>query len=113
MEEDKFIHQRSEVGMQMARTKRGFQPDTGWAWVVLTSAFLCNMIFDGIIYSISILFPEFKEFFQTSDSTTSWIVSTIGAVYHIVGEHLVREIYSACFFLNAEVDIHTSSLKTN
>ena len=63
-----------------------FKPDSGWSWVVLVSAFFCNMTFDGIIYSFGVFYLEFKDYFREGVSKTSWIGSVIGAIYHIVGE---------------------------
>lgn len=62
-----------------------FQQDSGWSWVILCSAFFSNFIFDGIIFSFGIFLPVFTEHYQSSHALTSWIGSTISAVYALVG----------------------------
>ena len=64
---------------------REFQPDKGWAWVVLVAAFTSAVIFDGIIFSFGIFLSELANYFNEGLGQTAWIGSTISAVYAIVG----------------------------
>ena len=61
-------------------------PDRGWAWVILLSAFLCNVIFDGIVFSFGIFFIDFIDYFGAGRGQTSWIGSVISGTYALVGE---------------------------
>ncbi|ELT88752.1 hypothetical protein CAPTEDRAFT_188870 [Capitella teleta] len=88
---------KKEKKKEKKNEKQKFMPDQGWAWVVLTSAFLCITVLDGIIFSIGIFFSELKEHFQTSDGLTSWIVSTIGAVSQVIDES--DEVYTLAWHL--------------
>ena len=54
--------------------------DGGWGWVITFSAFIINAIVDGIIYSFGIFFKDIYEYFDSSKSLTSWIVSVLTGV---------------------------------
>jgi len=64
---------------------RRLQRDAGWSWVILVAAFLCNVTFDGIIFSFGIFYLEFLDYFNVGRGPTSWIGSVISGVYAIIG----------------------------
>jgi len=59
--------------------------DHGWSWVILFAAFMCNVTFDGIVFSFGIFYLEFLDHFKVGRGPTSWIGSVISGVYAIVG----------------------------
>ena len=83
------ILSRESCGQYLKKTRQrgGSQPDKGWAWIVLLAAFMCNVIFDGIIFSFGILYIELLDFFKDSGGMTSWIGSVISGVYACVGRY--------------------------
>ena len=68
-------------------SSKGFKPDRGWAWVILITALLCNVVFDGILYSFGVFYVEFLDYFGEGVTKTSWIGSTVGAVYLCTGRY--------------------------
>lgn len=60
-------------------------PDGGWGWVVVFASLVVSMIADGISFSFGLLYEEFKEEFQASNSKTSWIGSLFVSVPLITG----------------------------
>ncbi len=64
-----------------------FRPDHGWSWVILAAAFLCNVIFDGIIFSFGIFKMELTEYFGEGLGPVAWVGATISAVYALVGKY--------------------------
>lgn len=51
-------------------------PDGGWGWVIVLAVWIDNMLVLGVLKSMGVLFPEFRNYFSESDSSTiSWINS--------------------------------------
>ena len=50
-------------------------PDGGYGWMIVFSAFMVNMISDGISFSFGILYIELLNYFGESKSFTSWVGS--------------------------------------
>ena len=67
-------------------SRREIKTDQGWSWVILTSAFFGNMIFDGIIFTFGVFYIEFLDYFNEGRALTSWIGSVISAVYALIGK---------------------------
>ena len=60
--------------------------DHGWSWMILIAAFLCNMIFDGIIYSAGLFYLELLPYFGAGAAATSWVGSALSGTYALVGK---------------------------
>ena len=72
-------------------TMAGSTTDRGWAWIILLTAFFCNVTFDGIIFSFGMFYREFLDYFEQGRGVTSWIGSVISGVYAIVGEFIFKK----------------------
>nr|XP_018903102.1 PREDICTED: uncharacterized protein LOC109034428 [Bemisia tabaci]XP_018903103.1 PREDICTED: uncharacterized protein LOC109034428 [Bemisia tabaci]XP_018903104.1 PREDICTED: uncharacterized protein LOC109034428 [Bemisia tabaci]XP_018903105.1 PREDICTED: uncharacterized protein LOC109034428 [Bemisia tabaci] len=55
-------------------------PDGGWGWVVVFASFVVNLIADGVTFSFGVIFIEFVEYFNESNSKTAWIGSMFMAM---------------------------------
>ena len=50
-------------------------PDGGYAWVILASAFILQIISGGILLGVGVFIVEFIESFESSPATVAWIGS--------------------------------------
>ncbi|KAH8263059.1 hypothetical protein KR044_003767 [Drosophila immigrans] len=60
-------------------------PDGGWGWLVLFGACLCNILIPGTIKSFGVLFVEFTEAFEVSQTKSSWIPALCYFLYSSLG----------------------------
>jgi len=60
-------------------------PDGGWGWVVMIASFCCNIVVDGIIFSIGLLVSQLSESFHVPVSKTAWVGSLLSGFYLIAG----------------------------
>lgn len=50
-------------------------PDGGWGWVVVFAGFMCNLIYDGIIYTFGVVLEPLVVSFDSNKGTISWVGS--------------------------------------
>ncbi|XP_034475245.1 monocarboxylate transporter 13 [Drosophila innubila] len=60
-------------------------PDGGWGWLVLFGACLTNILIPGTIKSFGVLFIEFTEAFEVSQTKSSWIPALCYFLYSSLG----------------------------
>ncbi|EDW57674.1 monocarboxylate transporter 14 [Drosophila virilis] len=60
-------------------------PDGGWGWLVLFGACLTNILIPGTIKSFGVLFIEFLQAFETSQTQASWIPALCYFLYSSLG----------------------------
>ncbi len=48
--------------------------DQGWSWVILLVAFLMFMLGNGAQFAFGVMYSSIRRYFETSKSTTSWIL---------------------------------------
>ncbi|KAL3847025.1 hypothetical protein ACJMK2_017961 [Sinanodonta woodiana] len=60
-------------------------PDGGWGWMIVFGTFMVHFVLDGIFYSFGILFAEFIDYFHTSQSETSLVVSLAMGIPFLIG----------------------------
>ena len=60
-------------------------PDGGYGWVIVGASFMCNVIIDGMAFSVGILNSEFLRVFGEGKGKTAWIGSLLSG-YGFVGE---------------------------
>lgn len=68
-------------------------PDGGWAWVVLCAGFFINAIVFSVGRGISIFYNDFKDYYDITNSQTSWIYSIAISMVGIaapIGTKLMR-----------------------
>lgn len=65
------------------------QPDGGWGWIVVFSAFLCVFMIDGVGYSFGILLPYLMEDFEALPSTTSLGGSIQSGALYFISEYIL------------------------
>ena len=69
-------------------------PDGGWGWVVAFTTFLAYAIGWGVPRGFSVLFENFQENFNSTNSETSWIISLIGGFLLIGSKLLLHYVFS-------------------
>ena len=62
-----------------------YQPDGGYGWFVVLSAFTVGFITDGIVFSYGILLVDLLDTFQTSRAATVVVGSIVTCLMHITG----------------------------
>ena len=62
------------------------QPDGGYGWFVVLSAFTVVFITDGIVFSYGILLVDLLDTFQTSRAATVFISSIVSCLMYITGQ---------------------------
>lgn len=60
-------------------------PDGGWGWVIVLSSFMNHFILDGISYAFGSFLPYYQEFFGSSVSETSALMSCLVGCYMLSG----------------------------
>ncbi|XP_023163023.2 monocarboxylate transporter 13 isoform X2 [Drosophila hydei] len=60
-------------------------PDGGWGWLVLFGACLTNILIPGTIKSFGVLFIEFLQAFETTQTQASWIPALCYFLYSSLG----------------------------
>ena len=65
-------------------------PDGGWGWVVVFAGFMCNLIYDGIVYTFGLVLEPLVISYDTNKGTISWAVSIMTGVSALVGKHLKK-----------------------
>ncbi|KAL7739583.1 hypothetical protein ACLKA6_002160 [Drosophila palustris] len=60
-------------------------PDGGWGWLVLFGACLTNILIPGTIKSFGVLFIEFTQAFEVSQTKSSWIPALCYFLYSSLG----------------------------
>lgn len=60
-------------------------PDGGWGWLILFGSTLVNLLIPGMIKSFGVLFGEFQEAFNASQSSTAWIAALCYFLYSSLG----------------------------
>jgi len=63
-------------------------PDGGWGWLVLFGACLTNILIPGTIKSFGVLFIEFTQAFEVSQTKSSWIPALCYFLYSSLGKAL-------------------------
>lgn len=48
--------------------------DQGWSWMVLFATFLMFLLGNGAQFAFGVMYSSIRRYFQTSKSTTSWIL---------------------------------------
>lgn len=59
--------------------------DSGWAWVIVFSAFAINIITDGCSFSFGVLFSHLLDEFQETRSATAWTGSLLASAPMLCG----------------------------
>lgn len=65
-------------------------PDGGYGWVVMVAAFLCNVVVDGIIFSIGPVVAAMTDSFGVSAFDASWVASLLAGFYLLAGIHAIN-----------------------
>lgn len=65
-------------------------PDGGYGWFVVFSAFMCNLIVDGIAYTFGLFFEQFLLHFMTSRGKVALVGSLLNGCYLTVGMYRFR-----------------------
>jgi len=60
-------------------------PDGGYGWVIMGAAFLCNVVVDGIIFSIGLVVAALADSFEVEISKATWVGSLLSGFYLIAG----------------------------
>ena len=60
-------------------------PDGGWGWFVVLASFLLQMVSQGTTMSFGVLFTDLLDYFEASETTTSWIGSIQPATLYLTG----------------------------
>ncbi|XP_030376737.1 monocarboxylate transporter 13 [Scaptodrosophila lebanonensis] len=60
-------------------------PDGGWGWLVLFGSMMVNILIPGTIKSFGVLFIEFLEAFQASQTKAAWIPALCYFLYSSLG----------------------------
>ncbi|XP_053963364.1 uncharacterized protein LOC128866559 isoform X1 [Anastrepha ludens] len=60
-------------------------PDGGYGWFIVLMSFLCQVVVDGIIFSVGILLPYIGDEFGQTDTTIVLVASIQVGCYFIVG----------------------------
>jgi hypothetical protein len=61
-------------------------PDGGYGWVIMGAAFLCNVVVDGIIFSIGLVVAALADSFEVEISKATWVGSLLSGFYLIAGD---------------------------
>lgn len=48
--------------------------DRGWSWMVLMATFLMFLLGNGAQFAFGVMYSSIRRYFDTSKSTTSWIL---------------------------------------
>ena len=70
------------------KNKKNIILDEGWAWMVLLSSFLANVIVDGAASSFGVFYVLFLEEFGESRGLTSWIGSLQVSLMYLMGNRI-------------------------
>ena len=46
-------------------------PDGGWGWLIVASAFICNLLADGTMYSFGLFLDEISHSLNTTKTTVA------------------------------------------
>ncbi|XP_067633178.1 uncharacterized protein Targ [Eurosta solidaginis] len=60
-------------------------PDGGYGWIIVLISFLCQVIVDGIVFSIGILLPYMAEDFGETQTTVVLVASVQVGCYFLAG----------------------------
>ncbi|XP_055388096.1 uncharacterized protein LOC129616474 [Condylostylus longicornis] len=60
-------------------------PDAGWAWIVMISSFLCNIVVDGIVFSSGAIQMYIVNDFGASQGYVALVSSLLSGFYLIAG----------------------------
>lgn len=79
----------------LARLKRPKKPsrwcsdvDEQWSWVVLFATFLMFLLGNGAQFAFGVMYSSIRRYFNTSKSTTSWILLLQRGTGSVFGEYL-------------------------
>ena len=85
--------------------KSSAQVDRGWAWVVCIAGHFCIALTIGYATSLGVFFIEWKDQFELSATSSSWVVGmpllvgSFGCEYATVDLTLYYSIYLSLFFI--------------
>lgn len=82
------IQQNVKMSDQIEDDVYELQPDGGWGWIVVLSAFLCVFMIDGVGYSFGILLPYLMTDFEALPSTTSLGGSIQSGALYFISEYI-------------------------
>ncbi|BFZ24194.1 hypothetical protein BsWGS_27233 [Bradybaena similaris] len=60
-------------------------PDGGWGWVIVACSFLIHMFVVGTLYSLSVVYVVWLDYFGDGKGITSWIISVAVALMFGIG----------------------------
>ena len=64
-------------------------PDGGYGWMVVCSAFICNMMFSAKRIAIGLFIPELTAFFAVPQAEMAVIASVDNSVVSLVGKYRI------------------------
>jgi len=67
------------------RSTVALPPDGGWGWIVVTAAFISNLIVGGVCYMFGIIMPELLQYFQAGKGKTAFVGSVVPGTLSIIG----------------------------
>lgn len=87
LSEENTLHKR--LPLHRCRTMEHPASDGKYGWIIVFSAFLVNMIIDGICLSFGIFYSEFLHYFGQGQSKTAWAGSVLSGTYSLLGWYLL------------------------
>lgn len=73
--------------------------DTGYAWVIVVSAFFLQAIQDGVRFSYGLFFVEFLTEFRQTKADTAWVGSIMLSVFNLGGNFTILSTMLNLFVL--------------
>jgi len=61
-------------------------PNGGWAWMVMSAAFLVNGISWGTVKTLGAYFLDMKNEFSVSNTAVSWLISFVISIHMFSGK---------------------------
>lgn len=82
---DDVQNEEAETDSPSCEISPPIPPDGGYGWVIMFASFICNVIVDGVCFSVGIFYLEFLKSFNESKSKTSLVGSVLNGMYLSMG----------------------------